>query len=109
MIKFEKRFLESPYFIKGYERLQGEKYEFTTHNHFDYLNVIRCMASYGYDKGLYEMAYIEGCGAICEPLGYLSVDDVLTIVRYENGEKVENSELINCWENSKGANGCGKS
>lgn len=32
MIKFERRFLESPYFIEKYEFLLGEKYRFDTNS-----------------------------------------------------------------------------
>ena len=100
MIKFEQRFLDSPYFIENREHLKGESYRFDT-NRGGILSVIRNLGSYGYDQGKYEMAYIE-CEIVYEPLGYLTVDEVLTIVGYENGEDVNDIELIKSWKDSKG-------
>lgn len=101
-IRFQEPFINSPYLLSHRVHFDGEKYDFRT-NTDDILSVVRFKGSYGheyncheYKSNKYEMARIKANGKVCEPLGYLTVDDVMEIVGYENGSN-NNSDLIEYW------------
>ncbi|MCS4487210.1 hypothetical protein [Staphylococcus americanisciuri] len=102
MPKFETRFLESPYLIFEREWLDGERYRFRTESPY-VLSVIRNRYSYGGEQGLFELAIVLPNNYVCEPIGYLTVDEVLAILDYENGKDVE-SEIIREWKKPEDIN-----
>ncbi|UXR77650.1 hypothetical protein [Staphylococcus sp. IVB6227] len=100
-MKLEVAFLERDEYIEHKHLHDGIQYIFSTGTGRK-LSVVRHWVSYGSDKGYYEMARVKANGHVSEPLGYLTVDEVLTIVGYENGEDVNDIELIKSWKDSKG-------
>ncbi|MCS4486364.1 hypothetical protein [Staphylococcus americanisciuri] len=102
MPKFETRFLESPYLIFEHEWLDGERYEFRTESPY-ILSVIRNSYSYGGEQGLFELATVLSNNCVCEPIGYLSVREVLEIVEYENC-KDDEIEIIREWKKPEDIN-----
>lgn len=82
-LNFENRFLSCPHLMEHGDLHDGEQYIFDTRD--DYLlSVVRHSYSYGHEKGLYEMAKLSGGNVISEPIGWLSVDEVLEKVEDEN-------------------------
>lgn len=99
MPRFEISFLESPYLLYKYEKLGGEGYNFKAELPY-LLSVVRFYGTYGYENGLFELAIVLPNKKVCEPIGHLSVYDVLDILDYENGKDLDN-EIIRKWKESK--------
>ncbi|MDS3898530.1 hypothetical protein [Staphylococcus hominis] len=80
----ENKFLSNKNFIRHQRLYDGMQYLFKEDDTDNYFSVVKHQFSYGYKEGLYELAkckQINGINhLISEPIGYLSVEQVLEII-----------------------------
>ncbi|MCD9066005.1 hypothetical protein LQ944_02570 [Staphylococcus pasteuri] len=87
-MKFEDRFLKSSNLVKHQKLHDGVQYIFKGSQSDTYYSVVRHHVSYGHERGLYELAkcvQVDGINQVIEePIGWLSIDEVLEKVEQEN-------------------------
>ncbi|KPG91042.1 hypothetical protein QP635_05400 [Staphylococcus hominis] len=80
----ESKFLSNKNFIRHQRLYDGMQYLFKEDDTDNYFSVVKHQFSYGNTEGLYELAkckQINGINhLISEPIGYLSVEQVLEII-----------------------------
>ncbi|MGZ9806908.1 hypothetical protein ACTMNS_02725 [Staphylococcus haemolyticus] len=83
----ENKFLSNKNFIRHQILYDGMQYLFKGDATDTYFSVVKHQFSYGYKEGLYELAkckQINGINhIISEPIGYLSVEQVLEMMKEE--------------------------
>lgn len=104
----ENKFLSNKNFIRHQRLYDGMQYLFKEDDTDNYFSVVKHQFSYGYTEGLYELAkckQINGINhLISEPIGHLSVEQVLEIIN--GGEKMTNTldqlvEQVEAWSVDK--------
>lgn len=90
MQNYEHKFLENDHLIKNHRLYDGVQYIFDGHDDY-YFSVVKHQMSDGNESGLYELAKYQKIGKgshlVDEPIGWLTADEVLEIVKEDNNVK----------------------